>query len=121
MNVTFHQSYVEVQRAPGDPRAGSESAFWVTLRRHLNGEVGGHCLSCPGQWIKKLMWKDGHLVDDSQYYVRERKVMTDATGRHLWAIEDGYYALRQVHWDYNAGKTVCLNLTHLAPSGDVSR
>ena len=46
--------------------------------------------------IKKLMWKDGHLVADTQHYIRERK--------GNFAIWHSDYALRFNYEDYNTGE-----------------
>lgn len=39
--------------------------MWHAIKKHLN-ENGG-------DWVKKRMWKDGHMVDDVQMYIRMRK------------------------------------------------
>jgi hypothetical protein len=43
--------------------------------------------------ITKRMWKDGHLVADTQHYVRDRKQRFA-----LWQTD---YAIREVYEDYN--------------------
>ena len=50
--------------------------------------------------IKKLMWKDGHLVDDNRYYIRERK------GK--FAIHDPQHSIRWTYRPYNKEGKVCL-------------
>jgi hypothetical protein len=51
--------------------------------------------------IKKLMWKDGHLVSDTQHYIRTRKFKpSDADA---FCVYDGDYALRFSYEDYNKG------------------
>lgn len=61
-------------------------------------------------WIKKKMWKDGHMTADSNYYVREqfRKGMT----RQL-AIHDGQYAIRDLCSELRTEGTVYLTVTDL--------
>ena len=47
----------------------------------------------PKQWIKKPMWRDGHMVSMCQYYLRTR------TGD--MAIYDPDYAIRSLLTEYN--------------------
>jgi len=48
--------------------------------------------------VKRLMWKDGHLTDDTRHYIRERG--------GEWAIVDSYYAIRDSAVDYRDNGTV---------------
>ncbi|KKK87588.1 hypothetical protein LCGC14_2751730 [marine sediment metagenome] len=52
--------------------------------------------------IKKRMWKDGHMMNDMQQYLRERKPIN---GRCL-AIYSTFWALRGIEEDYNKGEVV---------------
>jgi hypothetical protein len=62
---------VMVEKEKGDPnfkRSGwgdAESTFLYHVKQELQKQ-GYDC-------IKKRMWKDGHLVDDTQQYIRDRK------------------------------------------------
>jgi hypothetical protein len=58
--------------------------------------------------IKKLMWKDGHLVDDMQPYLRTRK---KGAGKADICIYSGFWALRGANEDFNNGE-VSLNVEH---------
>src|SRR5512135_2206665 len=60
-----------VTKEEGDPvfkRSGwalAESTFLYHVLQELK-KMGYDC-------IKKRMWKDGHMVDDTQQYIRDRK------------------------------------------------
>lgn len=83
INKTNH--IVTVRKEKGDPVfystewALAESTFLHRVKKELIKQ-GYDC-------IKKRMWKDGHLVDDNQQYIRDRKgewcIYNDA-----WAIFD---------------------------------
>ena len=72
----------------GGPKIYSESAFWHAVKQELQRQ--GYDV------IKKLMWKDGHLKDDNEYYVRSRKYLPDS-----FMIFQDDYAIRVAYDDYN--------------------
>ncbi len=80
---------ITVIRTANEPKIYKETEFWHKLKKHLN-DWHGHDL------IKKLMWKDGHLVDDHQYYLRDRK--------YGYCIFDSQHALRKVNEPFNEGQ-----------------
>ena len=71
MKVEIKGNACIVTREPGDPRftgvvnAAGESRLLYHVKNELNKQ--GYDL------IKKRMWRDGHLVDDLQQYLRTRK------------------------------------------------
>jgi len=85
MKVTLTENSCLVEREPTDKKIYSESLFWYKVKQELQKQ--GHDV------IKKLMWKDGHLVSDKVYYIRERK------GK--FAIWDSAYAVRFTYEPYN--------------------
>jgi hypothetical protein len=96
-----------VVREDGDPvfsgvrNAKGESRLLYHVKQYLNQH--GY------DFIKKRMWRDGHLVDDMQQYLRERKPVDDrmfAIYNTFWQIEGADEALRR------DGKVV-LGLTNL--------
>lgn len=89
MQLTLQGTTLTVTREAGDRKLYKESDFWHALKKHLNATYHQDC-------IKKLMYKDGHLVDDMQYYLRQRK--------WNYAIMDNYYAIRKVTEPYNEGE-----------------
>ncbi|MDP2623818.1 MAG: hypothetical protein Q8Q29_08480 [Actinomycetota bacterium] len=116
MKVTIREHTVRVEREPGDPRFGrksrrrggwgdADSWFWGRLRKVLNAE--GH------NFIVKLMWRDGHMMDEHQRYARTRS--PKSPGRHgmIWW---GMHAVRDPHEDFDANGEIALNFTPLDPS-----
>ena len=87
MELKFNGTVLEVTREAGDPKyygtlnAAGESRLLYAIKKKLNGM--GFDL------IKKRMWKDGHLVDGMQQYLRARK----ATG-----YRDKDIALYNMSW-----------------------
>ena len=71
MKIEFYETYILVYREKGDKayygimNAAGESALLYAIKKLLNSQ--GHDL------IKKRMWKDGHLVDNMQQYLRTCK------------------------------------------------
>lgn len=61
-------------------------------------------------WVKKKMWKDGHLTADHCYYVREQrhKGMT-----RMLAVHDESYAIRDLCVQLRTEGTVYLTVTDL--------
>ena len=55
--------------------------------------------------IKKRMWKDGHLVDDTQHYIRSRNLKKPG-----FAIWDTSYAIRFSYEPYNQDGEVALSV-----------
>ncbi len=92
MRVELCQHSCIVTRGPEDPRIYSDSVLMYRVKLALQAQ--GHDV------IKKLMWKDGCLVSDTQHYVRSRKCRAGATSFCVW---DGAYALRFAYQAYNEG------------------
>jgi hypothetical protein len=96
MKVELNQLTCTVQREQGDPklRDGSwgdaESLLLYRVKKALNAQ--GYDL------IKKRMWRDGHLVDENQLYLRDRK--------WRFAIYDLSWAIRNSATTYNDGEVV---------------
>jgi hypothetical protein len=87
MNVKIDGCRCIVTREPGDPsfrgirNDKGESRLLHHVKLALIGQ--GHDL------IKKRMWKDGHLVDDRQQYLRTRKSTGDSS-RDIYIYNDHY-------------------------------
>ena len=67
-----------------------DSSMWYAIKNHLN-ENGG-------DWVKKRMWKDGHLMDDNQMYIRMRKPVNGeqlAIYHSAWSIYNAVDRLRE--------------------------
>lgn len=80
---------VEIVREPRDPQYYSDSALFVAIKRELQRK--------GMDVIKKLMWKDGHMVSDDQYYVRSR----DHRSPDSFAIYWGHHAEYGPYEDWN--------------------
>lgn len=80
------------------PKIYEETAFWHQLKKLFNAD--GHNM------IKKLMWKDGHLTDDTRYYIRSRKIKP--TGSIM--IYDDNWVFRNVYEPYNKDGEVTLDI-----------
>lgn len=72
----------------------------TTLMHHVKKELirQGHDV------IKKRMWKDGHLVDEQQEYIRTRN--KDERKGEVWCLFFEQYALRRMYEDYNNGELI---------------
>ena len=88
VNLDFRHSLCTITREPKDLKIYSESRLYYLIKKEVQRQ--GHDV------IKKLMGRDGHLVDDKQYYIRERK--------WKFALRDLNFSLRQLQEDYNQGE-----------------
>jgi hypothetical protein len=108
MKLSITNTTIRLTREAGDPKfygianAAGESKLFHYLKKHLNqhGILGG-------DFIKKRMWKDGHLVDDMQQYLRSRKECADGG---IWCIYNASYAIRGAEEDWNRDGEVVLSL-----------
>ena len=101
MKTEFKGNTLIVTREPNDPKyygkfqARGESNLLYALKSHLNAL--GYDL------VKKRMWKDGHLVDDSQQYLKTRK---KGAGKADIYIYNGNYNIRGAEEDFNHGEVI---------------
>ena len=100
MKVTISGNVCTVTREPGDQKyygvvnAAGESRLLHAIKTNLNAQ--------GGNFIKKRMWRDGHLVDDMQQYVRSADIYADdAIG-----IYNPHWAVCGAESDYNEGEVV---------------
>lgn len=91
--------YCHVTREPGDKRMKDESQFLYRVKQKLN-EMGY-------DFIKKRMWKDGHMVAEEQLYLRERDTRP---GRRTLAIWNPGWAIRGAEADFNTRGYVTLEV-----------
>ena len=81
-----------VIKEDGDARMSRESTFYYHLAKQLSKQTGK-------KWIRKEMYKDGHMVDSNVFYatMADRKV----------GIYDPQYAIQNVAKTFNKeGKVV---------------
>ena len=96
MKLVFNKHNLEVIREPSDPKyyglknAAGESNLLYAIKNAM--------IKLGWKVIKKRMWKDGHLVDDMQQYLRTRN------GSDCWYND--HWAICGLDEDFNAGKAV---------------
>ena len=99
MKVILKEHKCEVIREEGDSKiygivnAAGESRLLYLVQRELKKQ--GHDV------IKKRMYKDGHLVDDLQQYIRTREGSEPS-----FAIYNTHWAINGAEEDFNQGKAV---------------
>jgi hypothetical protein len=107
---------IEVIKEAGDKRykrgyALPESGFLYDVMQELKSQ--GYDV------IKKRMAKDGHMMDDTQQYIRTRKYMTSPEGTFgEFAIYSRAYALVDLGEEYNkmkpgesmSGESFCIEM-----------
>ena len=97
-----------VTREPGDPKyygdfnGAGESRLLFAIKQQLNKtkRLG---------LIKKRMWKDGHMVDDLQQYLRNKDASI--------CIYNLHWQIRGAEHDFNNG-SVTLAVEDLSPSSE---
>jgi hypothetical protein len=103
---------------PGGWAATGESTFLHHVKRKLdsmtipyyNADTNAIEVRHVFDLVKKQMWKDGHMVDDIQQYIRTRGPLSQSP--HIYLSND-HWALNGLEEDFNAGKA------HLTVSFDV--
>jgi len=96
MKVTLTERECIVEREPGDLKfygiknAAGESRLLYYVKLILNAQ--GNDL------IKKRMWKDGHLVDEMQQYLRTRS--KNSPGLHIY-IYNNRWQIEGAEKEYN--------------------
>ena len=106
MRLVFEGNKLRVIREKGDKKyygiinAAGESRLLYAIAQQLK-KLGYDV-------IKKRMWKDGHLKDDMQQYIRERK----ANNGSLLCWYNNHWAINGLDEDFNKGEAVltCDNL-----------
>lgn len=94
MKVEMHDYCLVVTREDSDSKFYKESLLFHAIKKHLN--VNG------GDFIKKLMHKDGHMVSDDQHCLRSR----NAKAKDAVCIYSNFHALRGIHEDFNEGRLI---------------
>ena len=109
MRVIRDGMRLTVIREAGDPvfrdgewGSGESRLLYHVKKKIIAGKVENWGLFLT-DIIKKRMWKDGHLVDDSQLYLRSRKYYSiDGAGDKLYlAIHNTHWAIRGIDTDFN--------------------
>lgn len=105
--LNFGKGRCFVTREDSDPRFsnGGYADAESTLLYHVKKEL----VKMGYDVIKKRMWKDGNMVDDSQQYVRSRN-LKDPTA---FAVYNDCYATSNAGLDFNKNGEYCFALTLL--------
>ncbi|KKL14139.1 hypothetical protein LCGC14_2518760 [marine sediment metagenome] len=100
MRITIQTNSITVEREKTDKKyynnfgqnswGDGESQFLHNVKKALNAL--GYDL------IKKRMHKDGHLVDDKQQYLRDRK--------RRFCLYNDHWAINGLNEDFNNGKAI---------------
>lgn len=85
MIVKIEDAIVKVIKEKEDPRFYNEGRFLYSVQQELKEQ--GYDV------VKKLMHKDGHLVSESQHYLRQRD--------WEWMIWNPYYSVYGAHEKFN--------------------
>lgn len=117
MKIEVSKTSITFIREPDDPKfygvkeAKGESNLFHWLKKQIANGHPDLPDGFPTDFIKKRMWKDGHMVDEMQQYLRSRKpVETDEDGDKLYlAMSNGYWAIQGAEYYWNDG-SVTLNL-----------
>ena len=97
MKIVWTDNYLTIQREQDDPKFGTESHLLYFLKSKLTEQ--GYDL------IKKRMWKDDHLVDYRQQYLRTRSPKSSGPHVYIW---NGHWAIEGAEREWNAGNEVTL-------------
>jgi hypothetical protein len=101
MRLEQTKGRIKLMREYSEPYVRNESDLFLRLRNVL--------IRLGYDVIKKLMWKDGHLVDEYEHYVRSRHVnRPDA-----FAIYDSDYVIRSSAQEYNREGEIDLTIVSL--------
>jgi len=103
VKLDFDKHVCEVTKEKGDPRFYSGS--WGDAESRFLYHVKQQLVKQGCDVIKKRMWKDGHLVDDSQQYIRSRNINSD----DVLMIYNSNYAIVDAGEEFN--KSGFYNLT----------
>jgi hypothetical protein len=117
ITITIRESrqsgYCTVTREPGDPvfsgnvNAAGESRLLYHMKKQLNKE--------GWDFIKKRMHKDGHMVDDMQQYLRQRKPNKET--KEEWCIYNNYFGIRGADEDLRRYKKTIFYMENLYKGG----
>ncbi len=105
MRIEIDKTSILFIREDGDPKfygvkeAKGESNLFHWIKKQLANGHPDLPKNFPTDWIKKRMWKDGHMMDDMQQYLRTRKPVIKSKGvawhvclyNGMWAIQGAEY------------------------------
>jgi len=90
IEFNFQENSAIIRKEPNDEKVYCDSVLFYKIKIALQ-KIGFDC-------IKRLMWKDGHLVDEREHYIIDRK--------SKWFMWNPNYQVRSAYEDYNDGKVI---------------
>lgn len=99
--LDIQKGWCKIVKDPIDKPIKDESQLLYHVKNHLTRQ--GHVL------IKKRMWKDGHMVDDKQQYVRSKNLRKDP-----FCVYNSTWQIADAHWEYNERGVVTLAVVKLS-------
>ena len=96
MLIEIRKHTIVVRNEVNDPAFGKDDSRFLYHVKKALLRLGYDC-------IKKRAWKDGHLVDDSMQYIRDRK--------KRWFVHDAEYSIRSSAEEFDLGGVVYLRIT----------
>jgi len=125
MIVEITKNQIICKREEKDPKfygikeAKGESNFLYFIKTHLNKMIEKNkflirdkntVIYIPNipTFIKTRMWKDGHLVDDMQQYLRSKKPFfhNETQKKCMICIYNNYWGINGIEEDWNNGEAV---------------
>lgn len=101
----------------GNSWGDGESNFLYHLQQKIQSGEVENWGDLPTDVIKKRMWKDGHLVDVMQLYIRSRKpVKTEGDGKLYLAIWNTNWAISGLNDDWNEDGEVSIDMIYTSIS-----
>ena len=126
MRIIRNNMTLDIYREPGDPkfRGGEWGSGESRLLYHIKNQIINNQVinwgDFPTNFIKKRMWKDGHLVDSDQLYLRSRKLYrVDEDGDKIYlAIHNAFWAIRSINDDFNKDGECSLYISEITISDE---
>jgi len=124
MRLQFAGSNLTLIREEHDPKfygvreAKGESNLFHWLKKQFAQQHPDLPKNVPSQWIKKRAWKDGHMLDEMQQYLRTKKPVFKKDGveyylciyNHMWAIQGADF-----YWNQGSVRLVMEVITICQP------
>lgn len=109
MKLIITENYLEVEREEGDPKFYASRSSWGSAESRLLYHIKQRLVAMGYDFIKKRMWRDGHLTDESQQYLRARTPKAVKVGE-IWAVYFGSYMVLDAAHEFNRGAKVLYNV-----------
>lgn len=108
IELNLEKGYCKVIKEPGDPRFSSSN--WALAESTFLHHVKKGLIKLGYDVIKKRMWKDGNMVDDTQQWVRTRKWIGPDNTPGEFAVYNNSYAIYDAGMKFNEDGEVILSV-----------